>query len=47
MTALGGTVIASGALLLITPALWGLLAHLAALKAENQLLEEIRRLRSS
>lgn len=46
MAALGTTAIA-GASLLITPAPRGSLAHLAALKAENQLLEERRRLRGN
>lgn len=46
MAAVGGTVIA-GASLVITPAPRGSLAHLAALKAENCLLEERRRLRGS
>lgn len=46
MAALGGTAIA-GASLLITPAPRGSLAHLAALKAENRLLEERRRLRGN
>ncbi|KAK6000503.1 hypothetical protein QM012_003749 [Aureobasidium pullulans] len=46
MAAFGGTAIA-GASLLITPAPRGSLAHLAALKAENLLLEERRRLRGN
>ncbi|KAH0360236.1 hypothetical protein KCU65_g9530, partial [Aureobasidium melanogenum] len=46
MAALGTTAIA-GASILIAPAPRGSLAHLAALKAENQLLEERRRLRGN
>ena len=46
IAALGGTAL-MGASLLITPAPRGSVAHLAALKAENHLLEERRRLRDT
>ncbi|KAG9662805.1 hypothetical protein KCU64_g1715, partial [Aureobasidium melanogenum] len=46
MAAIGGTAIA-GASLLITPAPRGSLAHLAALKPENHLLADRRRLRGN
>jgi hypothetical protein len=45
IAALGGTAL-MGASVLITPAPRGSIAHLAALKAENYMLEERRRLRN-